>query len=484
MSCPVTASNDVEPSDVSPQLEAVRRPTTTLNRFKMSRDAMTVGLSPKNGWVSHIAGYDVARFSTATRHFVALCHPDDIDHVLHAGRLNYYKSYEYELLRAILGVSLFTDEEDSWQRYRTMLSPMFAKRHLNGLVDLMIEPIDALLTDYGQRGPLFELEMVNEMVELTLNVVGNSLFSQGFGPVAAKMSSKVTGGLRFGERMLRLFLVTAPPKKVWRGLSRVAFTPLPIPPPFAGIQRIVKHIDDAVWQLTNERREHPIDTPDLLNHLLNASDEGGAMPMKRIRDEAITLMLAGHETTANALSWMWYLLALNPDARSRMLDEVDTVLQGRTPTADDLSTLPWTTAVFLEAMRYFSPAWAIPRVAVHDDVVGDQAIPKGTTVIIPAHLVHHDPRWWPNPEQFDPSRFLPGAGKDRPRSAYLPFGGGKRSCIGQGFATMESVLITAMLSQRYVFDLVPGHPVEPEATLTLRPRHGLKMFARERKISA
>ena len=118
----------------------------------MSRDAMTVGLSPKNGWVSHIEGHDVARFSTATRHFVALCHPDDIDHVLHAGRLNYYKSYEYELLRAILGVSLFTDEEDSWQRYRTMLSPMFAKRHLNGLVDLMIEPIDALLADYGQRG--------------------------------------------------------------------------------------------------------------------------------------------------------------------------------------------------------------------------------------------------------------------------------------------------------------------------------------------
>ena len=448
----------------------------------MIADAVTVGLSYKNGWVSRIEdrSNDVIRFSTGTRRFAAFLHPDHIDHILHVGRLNYYKSYEYELLRAILGVSLFTDEEDSWQRYRSMLSPMFAKRHLNGLVGLMIEPIDALLADYASHGERFELDMVNEMVELTLNVVGNSLFSQGFGPIATGISSQVTGGLRFGERMLRIFLVAAPPAKTWRATSRLAFTPLPLPPPFRRIQHIVKHIDDAVWTVINDRRAQPTTAPDLLNHLLNASDDHGAMSMKRVRDEAITLMLAGHETTANALSWMWYLLALNPEVRQRMFDEVDTVLDGRTPTAEDLPSLPWTTAVFLEAMRFFSPAWAIPRVAIRDDMVGTHRISKGTTVIIPVHLIHHDPRWWPNPEEFDPSRFLPGAGKGRPRSAYLPFGGGKRSCIGQGFATMESVLITAMLSQRFVFDLVPGHPVEPEATLTLRPRHGLKMIAHHR----
>jgi hypothetical protein len=149
MISPSPVLNDVPEAPVVPE----RRPAVTLNRMKMSLDAVTVGLSPKNGWVSHLEGCDVARFSTATRRFVALCHPDDIDHVLHAGRLNYYKSYEYELLRAILGVSLFTDEEDSWQRYRLMLSPMFAKRHLNGLVDLMIEPIDTVLTDYGSMRP-------------------------------------------------------------------------------------------------------------------------------------------------------------------------------------------------------------------------------------------------------------------------------------------------------------------------------------------
>ncbi|WP_131822974.1 cytochrome P450, partial [Mycobacteroides chelonae] len=262
-----------------------------------------------------------------------------------------------------------------------------------------------------------EVDMVSEMVELTLNVVGNSLFSQQFGPVATGMSPMVTGGLRFGERLLRVFMVAAPPPIVWRGLARVAFTPLPLPPPFRDIQRIVTLIDNAVWQVINDRRENPVDTPDLLNHLLNASDEKGGMPIKRVRDEAITLMLAGHETTANALSWMWYLLALNPGARDRMFEEIDTVLAGRTPTADDLPNLPWTTAVFMESMRFFSPAWAIPRVAVRDDVIGGHYVRKGTTIIVPAHLIHHDPRWWPNPEEFDPGRFMPGAGKDRPRSA-------------------------------------------------------------------
>ena len=394
------------------------------------------------------------------------------------------KSFEYEILRAILGVSLFTDEDESWQRHRTMLTPMFAKRHLNGLIDLMIEPIEASVARLdGEQGRI-EIDMVGEMVELTLNVVGNALFGKQFGQVAVSMSDLVTYGLRFAERLERIFIVFAPPKRLWRVTSRIAFTPLPLPPPFRRIQRIVRILDKEVWDVVNERREHPTDSPDLLNHLLKASDEQGGLPVRRVRDEALTFMLAGHETTANALSWMWYLLALNPEARARLLAEVDTVLQGRRPTVDDLPQLPWTAACFLEAMRYFSPAWAIPRVAIEDDIIDGHHIRKGTTVVIPTHHIHHDERWWPNPDEFDPSRFLPGAGKGRARSAYLPFGGGKRICIGSSFATMESVLITAMMSQKFVFDLVPGHPVDPEATLTLRPRHGLKMIARRRTIAS
>jgi cytochrome P450 len=199
-----------------------------------------------------------------------------------------------------------------------------------------------------------------------------------------------------------------------------------------------------------------------------------------VRDEATTFILAGHETTANALSWMWYLLALNTDSRERMLDEVDAVLEGRRPTAEDLSRLTWTAACVQEAMRMFPPAWAIPRTAIEDDVIDGHRIPKGASILIPVHAIHHDERFWPEPEAFDPSRFEPDCARGRHRSAYLPFGGGRRICIGSSFALMEATLIAAIMSQRFVYDLVPGHPVEPEATLTLRPRRGLRMVARRR----
>jgi cytochrome P450 len=385
----------------------------------------------------------------------------------------------------VLGNSLLTDEGDSWQHHRTMLNPIFAKRHLNDLVELMIEPIQAAVDRLDARGGRVEFDMVDQMVELTLNVVGNALFSQQFGGIAEGMSGMATRALRFAERLERVFLIAAPPTDVFRALVRVGSSDLPIPSPLPRIDALMKSFDSAVWSVVNERNAHRTDTPDLLNHLLNARSEDGApLPLQRVRDEALTFMLAGHETTANALSWMWYLLALNPHARAKMLAEVDDVLLGRRPTVDDLAALPWTQACFQEAMRYFSPVWAIARVAIDDDVIGRHHIRKGTTIIIPVHLLHHDDRWWPNPEEYNPSRFLPGAGKGRPRSAYLPFGGGKRICIGSSFALMESVLITAMMSQRFVFDLVAGHPVDPEATLTLRPRHGVKTIARRRKGKA
>ncbi|MFI7003330.1 cytochrome P450 [Nocardia sp. NPDC050175] len=472
----ITDDHDAAPADPRP------KPTGHTSTLVATIEALTIGLDYEGGMIGRTKGHDILRFRAGTRRFVAFINPDYVDHVLHAGRLKYHKSFEYELLRALLGVSLFTDEDESWQRHRAMITPMFAKRHLHGLIDLMIEPIEASVARIDARHGRVEVDMVGEMVELTLNVVGNALFGQQFGRIAVGMSHLVTDGLRFAERLERLFIVAAPPKQVWRAAAAVALTPIPLPPPFRRIQRVAQTLDKEVWDVVNERRAHPTDSPDLLNHLLNASDEAGGLPVRRVRNEALTFMLAGHETTANALSWMWYLLALNPGARTRLLAEVDTVLQGRRPTAADLPRLPWTAACFQESMRYFSPAWAIPRVAIEDDVIDGHHIRKGTTVIIPTHHIHHDARWWPNPEEFDPARFLPGAGRDRARSAYLPFGGGKRICIGSSFAVMESVLITAMLSQKFVFDLVPGHPVAPEATLTLRPRDGLRMIARRRVI--
>jgi cytochrome P450 len=243
-------------------------------------------------------------------------------------------------------------------------------------------------------------------------------------------------------------------------------------------QRIALTLDAAVNDVLDERLAHPTESADLLNVLFSADD--GTWPRKRVRDEALTFMLAGHETTANAMSWLWCLLARNPAPRDRMLAEIDDVLGGRRPTAADLSRLPWTTACVQESQRCLSAVWMIGREAVEHDDIGGHHIRPGTTVLVPVHTVHHDERWWPDPEVFDPNRFLGDAARNRPRSAYLPFGGGRRVCIGQSFALMEMVLMTAIMSQRFTFDLRPGHPVELEATLTLRPRHGLQVVGRRR----
>jgi cytochrome P450 len=216
----------------------------------------------------------------------------------------------------------------------------------------------------------------------------------------------------------------------------------------------------------------------------DSEENTGQMTDQQIRDECITIMLAGHETTANAMSWFFYLMAENPDARDKMLAEIDDALGGRRPTADDLSRLPWTTACLQESQRYYSAVWIIAREAVGDDVIDGHHIRPGTTVLIPIHHIHHDERWWPDPETFDPNRFIGDGVKDRPRSAYLPFGGGRRICIGQSFALMEMVLMAAIMSQRFTFDVQHNHPVELEATLTLRPRHGLRVVAHRREAAA
>jgi cytochrome P450 len=364
-----------------------------------------------------------------------------------------------------------------------MLNPVLAKRHLTGLCELMIDPIERFTGELDDSdASRVPLEMSSAMTELTLDVVGAALFGRGMGDLARKLGPAVTDALRTAEVGARLMMVLDPP--VWLARAAAGFVQHApwLPPPLNKPRWALRLIDETVWETIRQRREHPDDTPDLLGLLLQASDEQGALSSRRVRDEATTFMLAGHETTANALTWMWYLLALNTDARDRMLAEVDDVLEGRRPTAADVPRLPWTTACFQEGMRVLPPAWVIPRLCVQDDVIDGHRIPRGATVYIPIHQIHHDERYWPDPEVYDPTRFLPEQARHHHRSAYLPFGGGRRICIGSSFALMEATLITAMMSQRFVYDLVPGHPVEPEATLTLRPRHGVRMIARRRAL--
>lgn len=452
-------------------------PAARLSTWTMTREAITIGFDAEGGFLARTRGHDITRFRCAGRRFVSISHPDYVDHVLHRARSRYVKSNEYEPIRAAAGINLLTDEGDSWAAHRTTLNPTFARRHLNEIVDLMIDPIERITAESIWQEQEFDMHAT--MVEATLRVVANALFSQDFGALVHSMKDLTTRGLRRTERLGRIGLWGLMPRPVYDALSWCTFSGVPLPPPLREGQKVALALDAAVNGVLDERIAHPTDSADLLNVLFHADD--GTWPRQRIRDEALTFMLAGHETTANAMSWFWYLMALNPQAREQMLAEIDDVLGRRRPSAADLTPLTWTTACLQESQRFFSAVWMIAREAIEDDIIDGHHIRAGTSVLIPIHQIHHDERWWPNPETFDPTRFLGEAGKDRPRSAYLPFGGGRRICIGQSFALMEMVLMAAIMSQRFIFDVVQGFPVELEATLTLRPKHGLHVIAHRRE---
>ncbi|MGH2360382.1 MAG: cytochrome P450, partial [bacterium] len=240
--------------------------------------------------------------------------------------------------------------------------------------------------------------------------------------------------------------------------------------------------DKIVYGLIDARRQETDHAPDLLSMLMQARDEetGEGLSDRNLRDEMVTLLAAGHETTANALTWMWYLLSKHPDVERRLHTELASVLGGRTPSLQDLPRLKYTTMVIKEAMRLYPPIWVMQRKVVNDDEIGNYTIPAGSEVTISPYVMHRHPAFWENPEAFDPDRFSDERSVGRPRYVYLPFGGGPRLCVGHHFAMIEAQLITAMVAQAYHLDLVPGHPVEPRPWISLRPRQGLLMTLRQK----
>ena len=239
----------------------------------------------------------------------------------------------------------------------------------------------------------------------------------------------------------------------------------------------VRVLDKRVHAIIGEHRRHD-DQADLLSLLLAARDEetGAAMDDRQLRDESVALLIAGHETTANALTWFWYLLTQHEDVAAAMGEEVEGVLGGRDPSADDLNRLPLTTAAFLEAMRIYTPVWSMIRRVVRTDEIGGYTIPAGSRIVISPYLTHRHPEFWPDPERFDPTRFERAEVRARHHYAYIPFGGGSRICIGQNLARAEAVVIAAMVLQRYRrVKLIPNHPIKMQPGITLRPRHGLEV---------
>jgi len=309
------------------------------------------------------------------------------------------------------------------------------------------------------RGTTEPFDIAAEMMALTLNIVSRTMFS-----------TDVSGDVEAVRRLMNIVVALKPSTADLLGFPE--WFPRRQP---KGYERAITEFEALVSRFLAERRAAGIERGDLLSMLLSARDPetGQAMSDKQLRDEILTIFLAGHETTANALTWTWYLLSQHPDAEARLHDELDRVLGGRMPSAGDIAELKWTRMVIEETMRLYPPAHTIARTAIAEDWIGGIRLPPGALITISIYVTHHNPNLWPEPERFDPERFAPAAVAQRHRFAYLPFGGGPRICIGNGFAMTEAQVVLAAIAQRYRVRLAPGHVVQPIGLITLRPKTGI-----------
>jgi cytochrome P450 len=409
---------------------------------------------------------DLVHFRLGPQNIYLVSNPDWIKDILVTNQTNFTKSRFLERAKVLLGEGLLTSEGEFHRRQRRLVQPAFHRDRLVGYASAMVETT-AHAREQWTSGA--QLDMAREMMRLTLGVVTKTLFSADVTSDADEIGNALT-------QVMILFDMVLMPFSEW-------IEKLPLP----SIRRFEKardFLDKTIYGIIAERRASKEDKGDLLSMLLLAQDEDGLTGMsdKQIRDEALTLFLAGHETTANALMWAWYLLSQNPSAAEKFYDEIDRVLEGRLPTFDDLPRLKYTEGVFAESMRLYPPAWVIGRRAKTDCGIGQYTVPAKSILMISPWVVHRDARWFPEPEQFHPERWIEP--DERPKFSYFPFGGGTRVCIGERFAWMEGVLLLATVAQQWRFKLVPGHPVSTAALITLRAKHGMKMVAERRSPAA
>jgi cytochrome P450 len=397
---------------------------------------------------------DVVRLTFGPMNFVVLNHPDAIRHVLVDKPTNYTKSQNYDGLKLVLGRGLVTSEGDLWRRQRKLTQPAFHRERLAGFAEQMVSMTDAACARWAALGP-GEINVHAEMMRLTFGIAGRTLFGVDVDRFASEMADAVGFASRFTREYVER-LVRVP-----------TWVPLPSNLRF---RRAMRTMTAVVQEIIDSRRRAGDAGDDLLGMLLQSE----SMSDDLLRDEVMTAILAGHETTANALTWMWHVLAKHGDIAQRMRDEIVSVLGGRPPQASDLPRLEFVTRVVQEAMRLYPPVWSFERQAIKDDAVMGFAIPGGTVVGIFPYVLHRSRTWWEDPERFDPDRFLPERIASRPRYAYLPFGGGPRTCIGASFAMMEAQIVAARVMPRFTFETIHEH-VDAELDVTLRPKGGLAM---------
>jgi cytochrome P450 len=404
---------------------------------------------------------DIVFFKVGNERIYLFNHPDLIRDVIVTNQKNFTKSRALMRAKKVLGEGLLTSEGDFHLRQRRLAQPAFHRDRIAAYARSMVE--------YAQRtrdrwSDSTAIDVHDEMMKLTLAIVAKTLFSADVEGEATEIGDALSttfgafniGVLPFSELLEKL--------------------PLPYMKRFNAARA---RLDDTIYRIIDERRGDDGDRGDLLSMLLLAQDtegDGGGMTDLQVRDEAMTIFLAGHETTANALSWTWYLLSQHPDIESRFHREVD-ALGDRVPGPDDMPRLTYARMVLAESMRLYPPAWAVGRRAINDFEAGGYDIPARSMVLMSQYIMHRDPRFYAEPRRFDPDRWLPEVASGRPKFSYFPFGGGTRICIGEQFAWLEGVLILATIAQRWSLRYGGKTAPEIEPRITLRPRHGITMRA-------
>jgi len=408
---------------------------------------------------------DAVCFRVGPVRFVSVADPELAQHVLVRNHRNYVKSRSYQGLRLVLGDGLVTSEGELWRRQRKLAQPAFHRQRLAALAGTMSECVREHLRDWDDRvRPTASIDVHAEMMQLTLRIVGRTLFGTDLGRDLGALGPAITTCLHkaneYAESIVRIPL----------------WVPTPSNLRFARAKRL---LDGIVYDIIEQRRRsaragaHGDRRDDLLGMLMAATDEAGAMSDAQLRDEVMTLFMAGHETIATAMSWTWMLLHQHPEVAARVRDEARDVLGGRTAGLDDLPRLVKTGQVIDEVMRLYPPAWIVERQALADDQLGPWRIPAGTIVAPAPWVMHRHPGLWEDPLRFDPERFAPERAEGRPKHAYLPFGAGPRVCIGNHFALMEAKIILASLIQRFEIEVIRPETIALDPRVTLRPRGGM-----------
>jgi cytochrome P450 len=407
----------------------------------------------------------IAHYKIGWNHIVFLNHPQYIREVLVVQNDNFIKERTVRRSKMLLGEGMITSEGAAHRTQRQVAQPAFHRQRIPEYADAMVREA-ARTRETWREGETRDISI--EMMRLTLNIVAETLFATDLRNEVRELADAI-------NRIMGLynFLVMLPAAE-WLVHARL--------PGLAAFVRARKRIDALVYRMIEGHRRKRSDRGSLLDLMLAAAPDQSAESEQSLRDQVITIFLAGYETVANALAWTWYLLSENPECERRFQEEIDRELRGRLPNYDDLPRLRYVEMVFAEAVRLYPPAWAMGRDAQHDFQLGEFFLPAKTTVLMSQFVLHRDAQFFAEPLRFDPQRFAPEAKARREKFTYFPFGAGVRQCIGESFAWMEGVLLLATLGQKWKLRLVPGHPVEPQPLITLRPKYGMKMIVQARNV--